>query len=374
MAIQINRKKETAKDEQGPFDFMNKEITLFGAKFNDKRKEEFYNSLHVLLNAGVQIAQVLETLIEESTNPIITNIFVQVYEGLVSGLSLSNAVKATDQFSDYEYYSLKIGEESGRLVPVVSELQKFFHDKIIQKRKIIGALTYPIVVLSVAFFVVSFMLQVIVPMFADVFNRFGGDLPWITKQVTMVSVFFGTYFWWLLIVFGILVLLFLFFRKKEGFQRNMDAILLKLPIIGELVKGIYLSRLCNSLTLLLGAKVPMNEALAMIEKMISFHPLKQAAVELNQSIMKGHSLHKSFADQKLFPNRVASFVKIGEEVNQLETMFDKLSKQYENETNHNIQVFNSILEPVLIIVLAIIIGVILVAMYLPIFKLSTEMI
>lgn len=380
MAIEIKhkaarskkKKKNEQKEEKSLFDFMNKDISFFGNKLSDKKKEQLYNSMFTLINANLDISSVFETIIEEQEKEKDKVIFQELYAYIIKGSSLSQAFQKTGKFSEYEYYSIQIGEETGNLSEIFKEMQIYFNQKIEQKRKLVSAMSYPIVVLIVAFLVVIFMLNVIVPMFADIFIRFGGQLPWLTQKVMNLSNFVNQNLLGILIFILITITIYVSQRKKTWFIKFRDQALLRLPVIGPLTHKIYLSRFCKTMSLLISANLPLVASLELISKMIAFYPLEQSANNIRQSIIKGKTLYEGMETEKIFTAKIKSLVKIGEEVNQLDIMFSKLSEQYDKEVDYNIQMFNSVLEPLLIVFLAMVIGVILVAMYLPIFKLSTE--
>lgn len=377
MSIELksNSKKSANSNKDSKksiFDFMNKDISFFRNKVSEKKKEQLYSSLYTLLNAGIDVSAVFQTIIEEQEKPKDKIIYEEIYGYLVKGLSLSQSFKKSNKFSEYEYYSIQIGEETGNLSEIFNELQIYFNQKIEQKRKLIGALTYPAVVLSVAFLVVVFMLNVIVPMFADVFKRFGGELPWLTQQVMNLSNFVNHNIIWILLSVVVFASLYVSQRKNKWFQKATDQLLLKTPVIGQLAHRIYLSRFCKMMALLIKADLPLVDSLELLSKMISFYPIEESVLRIKEGVIKGKTLYQAMAIEPIFTSKIKSLVKIGEEVNQLDIMFEKLSEQYNKEVDYNIQLFNSILEPLLIIFLAIVIGLILVAMYLPIFKLSSE--
>ena len=196
MAIDLNKiqsakaiKKTAGKTSEGGsmFDLLNKDIKLFGSQLKDQTKESFYSELTTLFSAGVDIKTALELIEEEQEKEVDRVLFKKIKDDVVSGISLSASIENTGKFSPYEFHSLRIGEESGKLNFVLTDLSKFFSRKINQQRQIVSALTYPAIVFSVAFGAVFFMMNFIVPMFADVFKRFGGDLPGITQFIIDLS-------------------------------------------------------------------------------------------------------------------------------------------------------------------------------------------
>ena len=279
--------------KSGPLEFLNKDIAFFNKGLSDTNKERFYSDLNILFSAGVDIKSALELIEEEQTRKINKILFIQIKEFILKGGSLSQALQNSGKFSPYEYYSIRIGEESGRLPIVLNDLSKFFSKKIEQQRQFINALSYPVIVLCTAVGAIWFMLSFIVPMFSDVFKRFGGDLPAITKLVlhlsTMVSVFFPYLFFSSVAAFS-----FIFYhRKRDWFRKLSCAIMIKIPVIGEIIQKIYLARFCNSMNLLIGANTPLVEAISLVEKMVGFYPLEKSLAIVKEKILRGSSVHKA---------------------------------------------------------------------------------
>lgn len=183
----IKKQKTSEKKETSGLkfnlDFLSKEITLRKKKLSDTKKERFYNQLGVLFSSGIDLGSSLQIVIDDEPAPVHKKVYQQIYDDVIGGLGFSEALYKTGQFTDYEYYSIKVGEESGRLPDVLKELTSYFELRVQQRRQLTGALSYPIMVMFVAVGAVIFMLNVVVPMFAGVFKRFGGELPPITRRV-----------------------------------------------------------------------------------------------------------------------------------------------------------------------------------------------
>ena len=209
-----NRGLKKQEKETSVFDFLNKDIRLFENQLNDKKKERFYSELNILFSAGVDIKTALELIEEEQLKKADKELFGNIRELIVNGGSLSEAIRTTGKFSTYEYYSIKIGEESGRLPEVLEELAVFFSKKIRQKRLVLNALSYPSIVFLTAFGAIFFMMKFIVPMFADVFLRFGGDLPYITKLIIKISKAFSLYAYYLIFC-GMGIAAFFYTQKQK---------------------------------------------------------------------------------------------------------------------------------------------------------------
>ena len=254
----------------------------------------------------------------------------------------------------------------------MQDLAKFYQNKIKQRRKIVSALTYPCVVLTTSLGAVFFMLRFVVPMFGDVFRRFGGKLPWITEKIIGVSETMQDNFWRVMVLLLLIVAFILFTRKTEKFREVFSRLVLRIPVIGNLVQKIYLARFCNSMRLLINAKLPLLRAIALIKQMIRYYPIESSLQKVEDDIMRGKSLHESMQQFKVYPSKMIQLVKVGEETNQLDYFFGKISEQYIEEVEYKTSTLSSMMEPLIIIFLGLIVGVILISMYLPLFQMSNS--
>jgi type IV pilus assembly protein PilC len=376
MAFQLEniaQKKADEKEVSENVSFLKKEIVLFNKAFSNKVKEDFYTELSILLKAGVTLRDGLE-LIKNSQNKnqnkVVLNIISQ---NIVSGKSLSDALKTQKEFTDYEYYSVKIGEETGTLFQVSEQLGDFFSRKNEQRRNLISALTYPVIILTTALLVVTFMLRFVVPMFQDIFKQQNVELPTITKFIINVSEFIGSYGWLLLLGLLVLIVSKSFLNKNKRFKEVKDTLILKLPFVGNFIKLIYLSQFTQAVSLLTASKVPVVNSIQLVKQMIDFYPLQHALESVEQHILKGHSLSQSLSKHKLFDDKMIALVKVAEETNQTEFIFDRLNMQYNTQVQQKSKMLSTIMEPFIILIVGILVGVILVAMYLPMFKLSSAL-
>jgi len=367
----ITSQKEIEKLDSDKTSFLQKEITLFGNSFSNKIKEDFYTELSVLLKAGITLKDALELIRDALKKKAHQDKLNIISNDIVSGLSLSEAIIKQKEFTDYEYYSLKIGEETGTLVEVSEQLGRFFARKNEQRRNLVSALTYPIIILSTAVLVVIFMLQYVVPMFQDIFEQQKVELPAITKFIIYVSEFMKQYGWLLLLLLFLLVFLRAFFNKKVWFKKLKDRFISKLPFIGDFVKTVYLSQFTQAVSLLTASKVPVVNSIQLVKQMIDFYPLQNALTEVEQDILKGKSLSKSLKPHKLFDAKMIALVKVAEETNQNEFIFKRLNSQYNTQVQQRSKLLSTIMEPIIIMIVGVLVGVILIAMYLPMFKLSS---
>ena len=361
---------EPAAAGQGIWGFLNKDIKLFGGALPDRVREGFYLELSTLLEAGVDIRSALELIMNEQPKKKHKAIFGDIAREIENGSTLSAALKRKDHFTPYEYYSVQIGEETGKLIVVLKELAVYYQKKIKQGRQIIGAMTYPMIVLVVAIGAVSFMMAYVVPMFADVLKRSGGELPFITRMVLDLSDGLKKAAGPILLLVVTLIALAISQRNKDYFRDWSARIILRLPIAGGIVRKLYLSRLSNTLALLIGSRIPIVQAIQLVRKMIRFYPIERSLETVEENILTGMPLHKSLAGHSIYPPKMISLIKVGEEVNQMELFFNKISEQYSNEVEYQTSILSKFVEPLIIVVLGVVVGVILIAMYLPLFKLG----
>lgn len=349
-----------------------RDIQLFGG-FNDKKKERFYMDLRILLTAGIDLKSALELIIEEQPKQKEKNFFTGIYNDVIKGKSLAESLKQTGKFSEYEYFSIEIGEESNRLNEVLEELMNYYADQSALKKQIVSVLSYPAFVFVITIGLVYFMLTSVVPMFADVFKQFGSELPPLTLKVIYLSENFPFY-----AMVGIITIigvgLFVYWQKnEEWFRKSTSSFFIRIPKVGQLLKLIYLSRFTQAMHLLLASKTPLVRSLELTERMVKFYPLQIAIKQMREDVTTGKSLHSGMSAFSIFPKRMLSLIKVGEEVNQLEIMLGKLSKQYNEELKYQTNVIGKIMEPLILLVIGCIVGVILVAMYMPMFNLSNLM-
>lgn len=367
----LETKVSRTDTKQGVEKWLQKEVVLFGTFFNNKRKEDFYGELSILLKAGVQLREALDILRENQKKEKLRAFYAQMLEALDGGKSFSQILRSLKEFTEYEYYSVQIGEESGNLMTIFHELSIFFAQKNEQRRNLINALTYPMIILCTAILVVIFMLRMVVPMFEDIFKQNGVELPTITQWIIAVSNFIGDYGGFAIIVLIVLVLLRKPIFYRDSLKRKKDYVVLKLPYVGNFVRSIYLAQFTQAVALLTSSKVPLLNSIQMVKRMIRFYPLQDALDHMETRIMQGVSLHESMKEGKIFDNRITALIKVAEETNQTEYIFEKLNQQYALDVQQKSKMLSTLMEPLIIVLIGFFVGVILVSMYLPMFRLSS---
>lgn len=373
MGIKINQlgsNKTHKKSSSNLDDLLKREINLFGSSFSSKKKEQFYTELSILLTSGIRLKEAVFLIAQTQKKKEDVSFYEDMGNGIIAGESFSDILKQNKKFTIYESHSVRIGEQSGTLDTVCNTLADFFTRKNEQRRAITSALTYPVIVLVTALLAVLFMLRFVVPMFEDIFSQNNVKLPYITQKVIGVSDWIGSY-GWIVVLFIIIFILFQpFLNKKANYRTLKDRLLLKTPILGSFLKTSSLARFTQAVSLLVNAKVSIPESLHLTKDMVSFSPLKQALGNVENDIQKGMSLSESLSKESFFDPKFIALVRVAEETNQTEFVFEKLNQQYNEEVKRKSKAFSTLLEPFIILIVGVLVAVILVSMYLPMFELG----
>ena len=383
MAIDIGKYQTTkvkpvsakSENKKSLVDMLNRDISFLKKKLADAKKERLYSEMHTLLSAGADIKTALELITDEETKKADKKILTEIRDSVIKkGKSLSQAMEETGYFGTYEFQSIRIGEESGKLSDILKQLAEYYTRRIKLKRQMVSVFSYPVFLMAVAGAVLVFMLNNVVPMFEEVYKQFGKQLPDFTQKIINLSKVSQQYFmYFILLLAGTIIFLFSQ-RKKIWFRKISSTIMIRIPLFGPMIRKVYTARFCQSMQLLISAKTPLDKALDLVEKMIGFYPFEVALAHIKKDIQtRGATLHSSMGKFKIFDKRMVSLIKISEEVNQLDVMFNNLSKQYNDEVEHKASVMGSLIEPVMILLIAVFVGAILVAMYSPMLNMSNVM-
>ncbi len=342
-------------------------------KFSDKKTEMFYSDFSMLIVAGMDINNALKLLTEENEHSRGLKVFGQLHQMVLTGKSLSEAMKQQGSFSSYEYRSIEIGESTGQLGDVLQLLYGHFKRKNELKGQLLRVLSYPIMIVLATAAVLVFMLNYVVPLFLNVVDEFNAELPWITKFVMNISDGLEAIYVPAGVMLAGIILLILLVRKTEGYQKIMAAIKFRIPVFGKLIQRIYLSRFCQGMHLITSSRIPLVEGLDMMENIVDDYTIRKAIPEIRQEVLQGDSLYKSLARHPIFERRMISLVRVGEEVNKLDETFIKLTDQYNKQVETRTEALKTFLEPLLMLIIGLIVGVVSLAMILPIFEISATM-
>lgn len=343
-----------------------------GKKIKPKDIAVFTRQMATMMKAGVPLLQAFDIVGRGNPNPSVTKLLNDIRQDVETGTSLSVAFRKYPMYFDALYCNLvEAGEAAGILETLMDRLATYMEKTEAIKGKIKSALMYPTSVVLVAFIVVTVIMIFVIPAFKEVFTSFGADLPAPTLLVMSISEFFVDY-WWL--IFGVLGGGFYFFmqawKRSPKMQRVMDRLLLKMPIFGVLIDKSCVARWTRTLSTMFAAGVPLVEALDSVGGASGNSVYKEATDRIQHEVATGSSLNVAMANANVFPSMVLQMCAIGEESGAIDHMLGKAADFYEQEVDEMVAGLSSLMEPIIIVFLGGIIGSIVVAMYLPIFKLG----
>lgn len=368
-AVRIEPVRSTGSDETARSPF-----SSIGAKgkLNERRKEALYAELCSLLTSGLDFNSSFTLLIESEKNKKNRSVLQQVYEHVVKGDSLWHAFETIGYFSPLDYGVVKIGEETGKMDQSFLFLSDYYKKRMEQRRMITGAVSYPLVILTTAVIVLLFMVGFIVPMFEQVYARMGSELPSVTKAVIALARDLPFYLFTGIFLLVGLVLLIIFSRDSELNQKVTSAVLLKIPFMGTMIRKHHQANFCKLLALLISCGVPLLYSIELIKGIIRFYPYRKSF----ESVSRGLEQGKRFAEcvaafPELYNPRLIVMLKVGEETNKLEEMLEKQGRDLTADMEHALKQVGTMLEPLLIVLVGSLVAVILIAMYMPMFKLGS---
>ena len=333
-------------------------------------KRTFFSQLQTLIRSGLSFSRAFELIIEGAKTKE-KALYVRIFDEVVSGKELWRSLEADKAFTELDRSVVRIGEETGRLVDALEFLTDYYQKREEQKRMVTSALSYPIITLSIAVIVLVFMLLVVVPMFEQVYARMGGELPAITRKIIGMSESAPA-------VLGIMVLLGLsmygvrnMFGSSDKYQSITSGIVMRLPLVSGLIRKYQVSRFSRIMHLLVSSDVPILQALYLMRGIITFYPYRQSIEEVCRMIEKGQTLTGGMDKyENLYGKRFLVLLKVGEETNSIEQMLLTQANDTNAELEHEIKQLNNIVEPFLILAIGIIVAFVLIAMYMPMFKLG----
>ncbi len=327
--------------------------------------------LSTLIDAGLPLLRSLNVLIAQMKPCKLKDILREVSTDIQSGSTFSEALaKHPKQFDRLFVNMVKAGEVGGMLEIVLQRIAQFMERREALKRRVKSAMIYPIAVLIIASAIVMFLLIKVVPVFADIFKEFGGDLPWPTKFL-MKAGDFMIYNWWMLISIVAWTIIFIkILFKFHAVRRFRDRVVLKIPLIGDLVTKVSVARFARTLGTLITSGVPILQALKITKETIGNEIIQDAVDKVHDSVKEGDTIAAPLDQTKVFPAMVVNMIDVGEETGSLDAMLNKVADIYDAEVEAAVEAMLSLMEPAIIIVLGGIIGFIVVSLYLPIFTLG----
>jgi type IV pilus assembly protein PilC len=343
-----------------------------GKAVSEKDITLFTRQLATMLKSGVPLLQAFDIVGKGHSNPSVSRLLYDLKTDVETGSSLQQAFRKFPLYFDDLYCNLiGAGEQAGILDTLLDRLATYKEKIIAIKSKIKSALFYPISIIVVAFIITAVIMIFVIPAFKELFSSFGADLPAPTLFIMAVSDFFVSY-WWL--IFGVLgggIYFFMYsWKRNKKMQRAMDAFMLKLPIFGELVRKATIARWTRTLSTMFAAGVPLVEAFDSVAGACGNAVYSDATKKIQREVSAGNSLTVSMQNTEVFPSMVLQMVAIGEESGALDSMLGKVADFYEAEVDDAVEALSSLMEPIIMVVLGTLIGGMVIAMYLPIFKMG----
>ena len=333
----------------------------------------FSRQMATMMSAGVPLVQSFEIIGQGHDNKSMQSLILGIKTEVEGGVPLAEALSKQPLYFDQLFVNLvNAGEQSGALEKMLDKLATYKEKTEALKAKVKKALFYPIAVLVVAFIVTVILLVFVVPKFEELFDSFGADLPALTKFVIALSEFMQT--WWWVIAGGIGGSIWLILRIKKTspkMQEGFDRIALKLPVVGEITTKSAIARFTRTLETMSTAGVPLVEAMDSVAGACGNIIYYKASIKIKDEVSQGTQLQVAMRNTGLFPNMAIQMVSIGEESGSLDTMLARVADFYETEVDNAVDALTSLLEPIIMAVLGVLVGGLIIAMYLPIFKLGS---
>lgn len=350
-----------------------KDLFNMPKKVSDQDVTMFTRQLSTMMKSGVPLLQAFEIVANGHSNPSVGRLLISIKQDIETGSSLSQAFsKHPDHFDALFCNLIEAGEQAGILDNILDRLALYKEKMLAIKSKIKSAMVYPIAVITVAMAVTAIIMIFVVPQFTEIFRSFGAELPKPTQIVIAISNFFINQWY---IMFGSLIGLFFALRmilKKSEKARNIrDRLVLKLPVFGQIIQKSSIARWCRTLATMFTAGVPIVESLNSVAGASGNVVYYNATKQIQKEIATGTSLNVSMDNANIFPNMMIQMCAIGEEAGSLDVMLNKVAEFYETEVDDAVAALSSLLEPLIIVFLGVVVGGIVVAMYLPIFKLGS---
>lgn len=344
-----------------------------GGKVTEKDVTLFTRQLATMMKSGVPLLQSFDIVGKGHSNPAVGKLLMELKTEVETGSSLNQAFRKYPLYFDQLFCNLVMaGEQAGILESLLDRLATYKEKTLALKGKIKGAMFYPIAVLVVAFIVTAVIMIFVVPQFKDVFKSFGAELPAPTLVVIAMSEFFVSYWHIMFSLIGGGIYAFLYTWKRSiPMQIALDRLFLKLPVFGDLIRKATVARWTRTLATMFAAGVPLVEALDSVAGAAGNYVYKVATQNIQNEVSTGNSLTVAMQNTNVFPSMVIQMVSIGEESGALDGMLGKVADFYEGEVDDAVESLSSLMEPMIMVILGGLIGGIVVAMYLPIFKLGS---
>ena len=344
-----------------------------GGKVQPQDIAVFSRQLATMMSAGIPMVQAFEIIGNGHEKPSMQRLVLDIKSNIEGGSTLHESLAKHPLYFDDLFVNLvEAGEHAGALETLLDKIATYKEKTEALKKKIKKALMYPAAVLAVAIIVSTVLLIFVIPQFESLFKGFGADLPAFTQMVVNMSKFMQHQGWMLLIVAGGSIYAFLYFHKRSrNMRRTIDRMMLKFPIIGPILVKSAIARFARTLSTMFAAGVPLVEAMQSVAGATGNIVYEEGTLRMKDEVATGQRLQRAMENTGLFPNMVVQMIAVGEESGSLDTMSGKVAEFYEAEVDNAVDSMSSLMEPMIMAILGVLVGGMVIAMYLPIFKLGS---
>ncbi|HNT91357.1 MAG TPA: type II secretion system F family protein [Smithellaceae bacterium] len=346
-------------------------LPFLAGKVKEKNVVVFCRVFSTMISAGLPLIQCLDLLAQQESNKAFAKIIREIKEDIEGGTSLTDALKKYPKVFDELFTNLIAAGEAGGVLDVVLERLSNYMEKAMKlKSRVKGAMVYPASILLISLGVVALLLIKVIPVFRGMFESMGGELPPLTAVMIAASDFAQSYWW---IILGILVLIYVIYNRVYKIEKGrwaIDSLLLKMPLFGELLKKVAVAKFSRTLATMLSSGVSILEGLSIVSKTSGNVVVEDALLKTRQSISGGESIAGPLESSGLFPPMVVQMIAVGEATGALDSMLSKIADFYDDEVDAAVSAMMTLMEPLMIVFLGGIVGTMIVAMYLPIFKMA----
>ena len=346
------------------------EINIGGVPM--KEKVIFMRQMSTMVGAGLPLARALEIMVQQTSNPMFKRVLKEVLAAIQSGKTLANSFREQSEvFDPITLNLIEAGEESGNLETILERLATELEESKSLGDKLRSAMIYPIIILVIIIVVMVLMMLVLVPSMAQIYGDFGAELPLVTRILMGMSDFFIKYWWAILVVLAVVFIGMKYYLDTAKGKRNFDKITLKIPVIGGIISKMQLSQFTRILALLLGSGLSIMKALELTAQSLTNEMFRDTVMAAKEEVEKGGALAIPIARSEYFPLLVSSMIAVGEETGEIDAVLEKVSQYYKDEVDVATSNMSSILEPVFLVIMGLAVGFIALAVYMPMFQLSS---
>ena len=344
-----------------------------GGKVPSKKLSIFTRQFSVMLDAGLPLVQCLEILGGQEDHKVFKKIIDDVRADVEGGTSLAEAMRRHSAAFDNLYVNMiAAGEAGGILDIILQRLSTYIEKSVKLKGQVKSAMTYPIAVIVIAMGVVAIILLKVIPVFAQMFASMGAQLPWLTRMVVQASEILQSYAMWVAALIAFIIVALREWHKTYRGARVLDRAILAIPVLGMLMRKIAIARFCRTLATLTSSGVPILDGLEITARTSGNAIIEDAIMSVRKSVEEGKTISQPLSDTKVFPSMVCQMIAVGEQTGALDAMLSKIADFYEDEVDTAVNGLMKLIEPIMIVFLGVVIGTIVIAMYLPMFSILTQ--